>query len=129
MSGVRPIDLAPNDGSPTHTNDMATQKLTGVFDFTTRISSISVDYPYVIAYGLSLVEIWNIEQVKHNGGIQWTYFGLIPHRQPLSKSSTHPVYDPCMIPDKPPLTTQNQSIDPFLWAPLRHTNPPSESID
>jgi hypothetical protein len=70
MSGVRPIDLTPNDGSPTHTNDVAAQKLTGVLDFESRISSISVDYPYVIAYGLSLVEIWNIEQVKLKGVIQ-----------------------------------------------------------
>lgn len=63
VSGVRPIDLTSTDGSPT----MTTHKLTGAFDFESRISSVSVDYPYVIAHGLSLVEIWNIEQVNRAG--------------------------------------------------------------
>ncbi|KAI8337719.1 hypothetical protein BC941DRAFT_426016 [Chlamydoabsidia padenii] len=77
LSGVRPVDLT-DSSSTSDRHGSTTQKYSGMFDFESRIFSISVDYPYMIAYGPSLVEIWNIEmtelvQVIHSSCIRRLY--------------------------------------------------------
>lgn len=49
--------------STTTYNDSTHRTSVPLFEFESRMSSISLDYPFVIAFGLSLVEIWNIELV------------------------------------------------------------------
>ncbi|KAI8092733.1 uncharacterized protein BX664DRAFT_327991 [Halteromyces radiatus] len=67
--GVRPVYLPTTTTVP--------KKLQS-FDFELRISSVSMVYPYLIAFGLSMIEIWNVEsatlvQVIHSPTIRRLY--------------------------------------------------------
>ncbi|CAO3589319.1 unnamed protein product [Absidia cylindrospora] len=55
-----------NNGTATAStcNDPTQRNNVPLFEFESRMSSASLDYPFVIAFGLSLIEVWNIELNK-----------------------------------------------------------------
>ncbi|ORZ12282.1 hypothetical protein BCR42DRAFT_468053 [Absidia repens] len=71
-----------NNGTATTTttstsNDPTQKNNVPLFEFESRMSSISMDYPFVIAFGHSLIEIWNVELNKLVQVFHSPYLGLL----------------------------------------------------